>query len=479
MLKELARPFYRQNSLDFPLLALFLIVNGLLLANLVLHDPRFCYDVTHHFNYIKTLSTLEFPSYRQSHEFFSPPLPYVIPALAYALGLDIFWAGKAAQLSNLFASLLALYFLLKISRLVDASNLVARGALLMLGILPVYYKTFAFIRGEPWVAAFGVTAAYFYLRMVARGEFSMRNAALAGVSLGLAGLSRQWAISYFIAFACCTAVYIFIKPEKARLAGIYILSALVLGALICSPFYLSLKLRTGRFSAFNREPAESFSLSNQPRSFYLGLSPDKLFKNPVRPAFPNQLVPVFYSELWGDYWGFFTVYCKDNRTGAYKPASRCASIISDRGKPEWMETNYDTVGGYLGRVNLVSLFPTFLALLAIALALKYAVSGRGVDEESFTRRTGSILFLLSLAASLSIYLWFLVMFPQPGEGDTIKASYLLHEFLHMALLSGMLLKAAGERSRLLLRILAALLVLVWAHNLPAMATNYTLLKYLF
>ena len=59
---------------------------------------------------------------------------------------------------------------------------------------------------------------------------------------------------------------------------------------------------------FNRRPAESFALSNQPQTFYLGGSAQLLFNNPIRPNFPNQFFPIFYSELWGDYWPGFPIW---------------------------------------------------------------------------------------------------------------------------------------------------------------------------
>ena len=47
--------------------------------------------------------------------------------------------------------------------------------------------------------------------------------------------------------------------------------------------------------------------SNPAPSFYLGSGNGNLFSDPIRGAFPNQLLPILYSETWGDYWGYFVV----------------------------------------------------------------------------------------------------------------------------------------------------------------------------
>ena len=48
----------------------------------------------------------------------------------------------------------------------------------------------------------------------------------------------------------------------------------------------------------------------------------------------NMLFPVLYSDIWGDYWGYFTV-------------------TMGRGG---LDSNYEIVK-YLGRVNFVSIIP--------------------------------------------------------------------------------------------------------------------------
>src|SRR5579862_8457607 len=66
--------------------------------------------------------------------------------------------------------------------------------------------------------------------------------------------------------------------------------------------------------AFNRGGARGLSLGNETGRFYFGLGDGRLFTEPLRPNFPNELIPIFYSETWGDYWEFFLVYAKKGGT---------------------------------------------------------------------------------------------------------------------------------------------------------------------
>ena len=68
-----------------------------------------------------------------------------------------------------------------------------------------------------------------------------------------------------------------------------------------------------------------------------------MFTKPIRPYFSNQFLPILYSDLWGDYWGYFSFTSR--------------SLAEGR--------NQDIIGDYLSRVNLISLIPTFMLLYGV------------------------------------------------------------------------------------------------------------------
>src|SRR6266550_9324002 len=153
-LKELTSPFRSVKGLNKPLLVVFLSLNSFVMLNACLHDPFVGYDVGEHLKYIETLAKMRLPTVTDTAEFYSPPLPYVLPALVAGAGAkDLWWPTKVGQLLNVLLSLALTFYLLKICDFFSATNPhLKTTTLLFLGLLPVYYKSFAFVRGEPFVA---------------------------------------------------------------------------------------------------------------------------------------------------------------------------------------------------------------------------------------------------------------------------------------------------------------------------------------
>jgi len=474
--RALAAPFRSGDRLEIGLVVVFLLINGLVLVNACLHDPRIGYDSLDHLNYIQALSRLRLVTPQDSYEFFSPPLPYAIPALFLALTkLDVFWAAKLAQFVNVFLSIGLTWYLLKVCQLIDPNSPALKlGTLVFLGILPVYYKSFAFVRGEPFVAFFAVLVLYYSLLMfLHRERLTTVNAIILGLAMGLAILARQWGV-FLIPPVFLLFIFLGIGSSGLRLKIFKIIC--LLGALIVivnAWFYGSLYLKYGSFSAFNRESASHFSLRNQPLEFYIKLSPQLLFHKPIRPGFPNQFWPIFYSEVWGDYWGYFTVYGRDTRDSTFLTGSDLERILS-KGSPNWLETNYKTIGAYLGRVNLVSIFPSTLALVALLLAVK-GIFPRRAKGGRLAQHSAPVLFLLLLiGATLAGYFWFLIMYPNIGKGDTIKANYVLQVFPFIAILVGILLAQVKQKPGYIYGLILVGLGFVFIHHIFALVTHYPL-----
>ena len=235
---------------------------------------------------MRSLAELRLVRPEDSDEFFSPPLPYLLPALLISLtGMKVFWAAKLAQCVNFLLSLGLTLYLVKACELIKPQSSLKFGSLFFLGMLPAYYKTFAFVRGEPYVVFFAVVVLYHVLLMSVRERFSTATATILGAAMGLCSLSRQWGILLF------PPVFMFLGFEWVRLPQWRyaitktICLCFVLILVVSGWFYSSLHLRYGSMTAFNRKPATHFSLNNQPLDFYFGLSPKSLFENPIRPNF--------------------------------------------------------------------------------------------------------------------------------------------------------------------------------------------------
>jgi len=456
------------------LLVGFFLINAIVLINALLHPPTVGYDARAHLGYAEALSAGHLVTPRESREFFCPPVPYLFPAvLMKFLSLSTTQAGKGAQLLNVLLSLGTTLFLLRTCELISPGELPLKlGALAFLGSLPVYYKSFAFVRGEPFVAFFGSAAAYYALVLFGRRSTSVWHAILLGSTLGLAGLSRQWGLLLTPGLAIAAGVSVLKARQGRRMLLTLAMGSLAISLLLNSWFYLILRSRYGSITAFNQAPQERFAFTNQPMSFYCGIGASHLFKDPIRNAFPNQLLPIFYSETWGDYWGYFVVYGKDARAGQWLNGLAWSRALGLGQPPAWLVTNRDSIAPFLGRVNLVSLFPSVLALAGWLTGVRDIGRWMRRRESAFEWSATSLLTLLIVISYLG-YFWFLIMYPSPATGNTIKATYMLHTFPFGAVLVGVLLRRLYQKWLVLYQGVMLCLAIVFAHNFPVLFTRFT------
>ncbi len=473
----LIEPFCTGTRLHKPLLGLFCLINSLVLFNALFHFHRVGYDTLDgHMPYIAALGTFHLPDAETSRSFFSPPLPYVFPALVHflltsitsftgwdTLSLDI--ACKAGQMQNVVFSLGLTFALLKICNTLYPDDIWFKfGALALLGIVPVYYKSFAFVRGEPLVAFLALVVIYQVCKLLFAQYvlYSRTSFILPGLTLGLLALSRQWGILLFPALAFWVLLLRVYQGRQSGALGRTVLQSLCLAILIGGWFYVVLAWRYGSPLAFNRDPSPIFRFSNQPATFYTGIGLDQLFRAPVYPAFANQLIPVFFSETWGDYWAHF-VYTRSHTIFA-----------SDNG----VSLNY------LGRVNFVSLVPTIVLtggmITGCVHMLRFIRPSNRVSsdlaeslerKDMLNRHAFFGLLVISILISLGSYIWFLIGYPNP-RGDTVKATYMLHIFPLLAILASEFLRQVRSRSVALYWLLMGLLLLVFLHNLPVVITRF-------
>lgn len=487
-------PYKRRTWL---LIVLFVFINGIVLYNAWFHNPRTGYDADAHIMYMGILSEGQLPTRAQTYEYFSPPLPYVIPAAAFhylsrtqPFGAEL--AVKVGQLSQWLLSVGTILLLLRFCERLHPKDLNFKlAALAFLGVLPVYYKTFAFMRGEPFVVFLGLLSAYEFLAFMQ--EYPQRprlywRALRIGLWLGLAVMSRQWAI--FI----MTAVALFILREIWRYATTnelapgsprsawrrrvhlpFLGAGLVMTILIMVVggwFFVHLYITTGHFTAFNETPQAQFSLSNQPSSFYKDLALDKLFTDPVRPMFQNKFWPQFYAEIWGDYFAYFLVYGWHVGDGRYVFDGRVLeeALAQHGGAPEGLETNRYTISRYLGWVNLAALPVSLFMLVAFVWNGRYVYQWLTTPRPSFASHAYAFFWLVILITWIG-YGIFLIMFPYV-QGATVKATYVLHIFPLLALLCAEFLEQIRARSPRSYSVLIGVLGIFFLFVLPACFTRY-------
>ncbi len=492
MLPQMTVPHLLRFAANRVPLLLFLVMNSIVFYNALVHPPLAGYDAGSHLGYIVTLAEGRLPIPFDTSEFFSPPLPYALPALAYAGGLSWALTEKFAQQLNLLISLGTIFTLVRLAQLIHPGQIrYAAASLAILGLMPVYYKSFAFIRGEPWVTLFAVLIAYEVLNMIlndgAGRKLAVRSIRL-GIWLGLVALARQWGFLLWIAVALfllglgwqrtrsrtewrlnqvedAVPEVVVGWPQMVQAALLISAIALVIGGW----FYLHLYQRYGTAAAFNRPLQSDFSLANHPPNFYTGLGQGSLFTDPVRPSFPNQLWPKFYAEFWGDYEAYFLVFGRDMRTNRFLSGEVLEEAL--KANPAWLETNKEQMAAYLGRVNLIALGMTTLMLAALVYGSLFF--WHWLRNKSPGRLTISYAFIwLMIVVSAAGYFAFVIMVPNPGNGDTIKATYLLHIYPFVALLTAGLMEAIRCRTKLGYGLVWLLIILTSLYLVPTFLTHY-------
>ena len=466
---RLLLPFRGNGGLNYLVVIMFILINSVVAYNAIVHNPRIQYDADGHEDYIHTLAQLRLPSPDDSSEFFVPPLPYLFPA-AFDLATSQFsLALKLAQILNVALSLGVTYFLLRLLSLVAPGDPSLRvSSLFFLGLLPVYYRTMAYVRGEPFVLFFTMVSVYLTVSLVLTDHASRVRQLALGMSLGCLALSRQWGLLIICALIVFLALHARATMRTFRQYAVLCGPALIVALVLTVPYYLSLAARFGTPLAFNQDPESEWKLSNQPSEFYVGLGLADLFTTPVRPHYANQLIPTLYSDTWGDYWFFFLVSGKTEES-EIRSGFRLAEILTARSLPDRFQTNRDDMVPYLGRVNRLALLPSVFFVVAMC----YGAGGvrRWLRRGSSTDMLAAMSVIV-VCMSLAGYVWFLVRYPAPGEGNTIKATYIVQIFPFLAVLSGLTAGAIQQRSRLAYAILMALLVGVLIYTSPAYVTRY-------
>ncbi len=499
--------FRHRGQLSLPLFSLFLVLNALVFYNALFHDPRIGYDTSAYLDYIRSFSEGRLPTSTDTQEFFSPPLAFVPPAVVYAAlrplsGTDLpaapaseFWvanflharflysiddfalalSAKFSQLTNVLYSVVLSYYLLKICDLIRPGNIRLKFlTLLLLLMLPVYFKTFAFVRTEPLLVMIVVTAFYYLFSAFHQGAFKVSNALLLGLLAGLGMLTRQWFLSAFISLFIALGLLAHRQGVPwRRILGLVTIYGSV-AFFVSTPFYLHLNSSEGSPLAFNR----SLSLSSLRSSWaeYFGLDLGRLFRDPLRSTFGLQILPILYSDTWGDYWGYFVFYAREKQTGRYLEG---LYADSERISPEKVasgelrfETNRFTINAYLGRVNAVSMVPSavLFAGFLIGLTELWKLRRRTLQDQG-----SALIILLTLLVIVSVLIYFVFLLGYTHDSPTtIKTTYLIHIVPFLALLGGEALVRLEIRNNKAFKALLVVLVLVFLHNIPALLTRHIL-----
>ena len=424
----------------------------ILIYNIFHFNPILGYDAEAHFNYVDYLSRylpyeLRLPGSDETREFFNPPLGYLIPSIAQVFCRNIITSsdlllncqpiyGKVTQIFQSFLYIFTILINLYTLKLFNKSQSIFNiSYLILVSLLAVNYRTISMIRGEPYILFFlSLFILLIYKADNSDYDFNFKLIFFTGIVIGSIALSRQWGFLLFIPLI----VLLIYKNSKRNYLIFWSASSLI-GVLLSSWFYIGLYKNYGSFTAFNME-SKGFSFSNQNLSFYI---PDMsqleyLFTKPIRPNLNNQFISIIYSDLWGDYWGYFTFTSRFLNDGR----------------------NQLNIGDYLARVNIVSIITTLIIICFCYLTYK-------------KYKSNFIIQYINLAWIISFtgYLIFTIAFPN-STGDTIKSTYIIQAFHLMVFLASIYFYDLKRLNKKIYNGILIILVVIYIHNFQSYLSHF-------
>jgi hypothetical protein len=321
----------------------------------------------------------------------------VAEAAARALGAAHPW--DVARALNVVWFLGAAVLTLLIAReLFPRDRLLQLTALAFVCFVPVALKLAAMLHPEELSLFASTLAVYLAVRFFGRSSHEWRNAALLGVALGAAQLvrvSNLWLIPIVLA---AFAAAVLGGSLAARRAGSSAAVVLLATAVVAGWWYVRQTIEYSNPLVLNRPAPQVPLWRRRPASFYIGLGLPQSIRNPTRPQFTNELLPTLYSDVWGDYFGYFAW------TTA---ASGTTPVPLDSTGRKELETQ-----------NVLGFVPTLLSIGGML-----ALLGPGLRRTHAADPALLVVALLPVVGLLGL-LAFAVTYPS-GDGDVLKAAYAL------------------------------------------------------
>ena len=394
--------------------AAVLVAEGALLAwNAWHYDWLRGYDAFANEQYADVVSReYRLPSVGESGVWHTPPLWF---ALAGTLGrlttvLGLGHAQRPGQLLAAAAGLVTCILVFLLARVLFPERRVLHlVSLVLVAASPALVRASAMYHPETLAVALATGGVLVAARAL-RTRWTLGSAVAAGALLGLACLTRAWAVPVLVAVLVVAGLNAWDTRRWAPFAACGAVSLALL-----APWLVNQELAHGSALAFNRPPPSGSMLDRRPASFYLGPRSLRALEHPVTPLFRNELVPHLYADWWGDW-----ALTWDSPPPPAPAALLPSGIVSER-----------------ARQAFIGVLPSLLALAGlIALGL---LSG--------ARRSASLALLpLSAVGVVTAYVVFAVRYPST-DGDTIKATYLLMALPAAALGAAFVIDALRPRGR--------------------------------
>ncbi len=288
-------------------------------------------------------------------------------------------------------------------------------AMFAAALTPVLVRAGVLFHPEPLAAFLTTAGLVVFVRAVSRGAPSLMAGAAVGILLGLANLTRTWALAA-LAAVILGALAVAIR-DRTRDSRSFALAIVATSTLLVAPWLVVKASTYGSPFAYSQPDASQWRQDGRPSSFWLGLDLRKVVSAPYQPSYRNHLVPTVFTDWFGDYWRSYQVPTLLKDEPDVLPRRWAAPLV----RQSW-------VGAVVG---------VFIVIGAVGL-LRRALRLRDVA-------LGTVL--LSGALLGFVFVAFLVRYPKQ-DGDNIKALYLLNAAPVIALACAWGVGAVAARGRL-------------------------------
>jgi len=409
----------RRRAFSFSVASLLCGSAALLVWNAVHSDWLRGYDAWQNWRYEQVIEHGNLPGRTDTDEWHNPPLFYatarVVQGLAHVAGLDK--PEKAVQFIGVACGLGLVVLAFLIAReLFRGSRTAQLGALAFALATPVLVRGSIMYHPDPLASLLVAASTYVLVRALARERLTLANGIAGGILVGLACLTRTWALAALVALTVVLVTHA--RRGSLRRPSLKMLAAFVTSAFVLTAPWLVYKgVRFGSPLAYSQPVAAQWKHKGRPASFYVGLSIRDVFSQPYAPHYRNQLLPVVYTDWWGDYWRYFRVPIEMINEPARLPNPYNRQLV---------EQSY------------VGILPSALAVFGL-----FALGWTAVRRKSLAL----VALLLPLIVLGAAFVGFLVKYPKL-DGDNIKALYLLDAVVPLAVCAGWALDRVRRLNRL-------------------------------
>ncbi len=376
------------------------------------------YDAIRHIKYTQILiEKIRLPSWEETTQAYNPPLFYLISGstiklYSYIFKKDFIDSIISWRITGSIMTIISFYIWTKIYLIFNPNKKNASFFLLLIISLPAIYKSAAMFTTETFNFFLSSLIIFYFIRVFLINK-SLLNTVILSVMVSMALLTRVtfFALAGAILIGICID-FCFNKYHKIKfikIISIYIFIILILTGW----FYIGLQsgkfIELGQYSKKVEKQYAGVPLYGRQRiEFYYDVPFILTMSYPVRPYLsrPSFLLPIYYSDFWGDYWNYFSQkrfhleqVSSVSQNRLYFPAGRIIYLA-------WQN-----------RINLVSTILIIVGFVFISLKNILNLILKKADKKTIGELFMSSLIFLTWTSFL------IILTKYPGEGDFIKASY--------------------------------------------------------